>query len=141
MHLFAYGTLMCPKIMTRVAGFLPGSFPARLDHYRRGPLAGVDYPAITPQREACVAGLLYLDLTPEAWLRLDEFEDHIYCRCRINVSLIGGRVMAADSYVIKPEYLDRLGDENWSYFEFLTSGLARFEQGYSGFPDLDLPLA
>lgn len=137
MHLFAYGTLMCPKIMARVAGFLPGSFPARLDHYRRGPLSGVDYPAITPQREASVAGLLYLDLTPEVWLRLDEFEDQIYYRCPVNVSLGAGRTMAADSYVIRPEYLDRLGESEWSYFEFLRSGKQRFEKEYEGFPDPD----
>jgi gamma-glutamylcyclotransferase (GGCT)/AIG2-like uncharacterized protein YtfP len=135
LHLFAYGTLMCPKIMLRVAGFLPGSFPARLDHYRRGPLSGVDYPAITPHRDSSVAGLLYLDLTPEAWLRLDEFEDKIYYRCRVNVSIAAGRTMTANSYVIKQKHLDRLGESEWNYFEFLSSGKERFEKDYEGFPN------
>ena len=137
MHLFAYGTLMCPKIITRVAGFLPGSFPARLDHYRRGPLSGVDYPAITPQRESSVAGLLYLDLTPGTWHRLDEFEDKIYYRTVVNVSVGAGRTMVANSYVIRTEYLDRLGEAEWNYFEFLTSGRKRFEREYEGFPAPD----
>jgi gamma-glutamylcyclotransferase (GGCT)/AIG2-like uncharacterized protein YtfP len=137
MHLFAYGTLMCPEIMARVADTLPASLPARLDHYRRGPLSGVDYPAIVACPGAEVEGLLYLDLPEAAWSRLDEFEDKIYSRQPVRVSLADGRRLAAETYVLKAEYHQRLGRSAWSYEEFLKSGMARFTREYGRFPDSD----
>lgn len=134
MHLFAYGTLMCPEIITRVIGYLPAHQPARLAHYRRGPLSKIDYPAIVPQEHACVSGFLYLDLTSEDWDSLDEFEDEIYYRCPVTVSLTDGHSLAAETYVLRPEYTGRLGDAAWSYAEFLKAGRGRFEKEYSGFP-------
>ena len=135
MHLFAYGTLMCPEIIIRVIGFCPPSAPARLAHYRRGPLLGVEYPAITPQKNAAVTGLLYLDLPPKAWPRLDEFEDRIYYRCTVDVTIEQGEIRSAETYVLRPEHLDRLGESEWDFSEFLDSGRMRFEQEYGHFPE------
>lgn len=162
LHLFAYGTLMCPEIMTRVVTCLPASLPARLDHYRRGPLRGVDYPAIVACPGASVEGLLYLDLPEAAWRRLDEFEDEIYTRqtvtvCRLDQSAFSpppsspdqaslplpegrvrvgseGRQLAAETYVLKDEFRRRLGDSDWSFAEFLKSGKGRFTREYDKFP-------
>ncbi len=134
LHLFAYGTLMCPEIMARVVTSLPASLPARLDHYRRGPLSGVDYPAIVACPGGCVEGLLYLDLPEAAWRRLDEFEAEIYTRKEVTVSLADDRRLAAETYVLKDEYRRRLGPSAWSFEEFLKSAKARFTKEYGNFP-------
>jgi gamma-glutamylcyclotransferase (GGCT)/AIG2-like uncharacterized protein YtfP len=134
LHLFAYGTLMCPEIMIRVVTTLPASLPARLDHYRRGPLLGVDYPAIFACNGAAVDGLLYLDLPEAAWSRLDDFEDKIYSRQPVTVQLADGRRLAAETYVLRDEYHWRLGQAAWSFEEFLKSGQARFTREYDNFP-------
>lgn len=135
MHLFAYGTLMCPEIMARVTGNLPASLPARLDHYRRGPLSGVDYPAIVACPGGRVDGLLYLDLPPAAWARLDQFEDKIYSRQTVTVHLADGRRLGAETYVLKDAYRHRQGLSEWSYEEFLKTGKARFTREYDHFPE------
>ncbi len=137
MNLFAYGTLMCPEIMQRVTGVLPEALPARLDGYRRGPLAGVDYPAIFPRREAGVEGLLYLDLPPWVWPRLDLFEGTTYSRRTVEVTLGDGTNRTAEAYVLNPEYLDRLLEAEWSFTEFLATGKKRFEKDYENFPAAD----
>lgn len=163
MHLFAYGTLMCPEIMAKVVGSLPASFPARLDHYRRGPLSGVEYPAIVACPRAWVEGLLYLELSEGAWRRLDQFEAEIYTRqmvtvCPIDKSVVSplpsqtdqaprhplakgragvgsaNRRLAAETYVLRDEFLQRLGHAEWRYEEFLKSGKARFTREYDNFP-------
>jgi hypothetical protein len=130
---------MCPEIMVRVVGTLPASLPARLDQYRRGPLTGVDYPAIIACKRAAVAGLLYLDLPETAWFRLDEFEDEIYTRQGVTVGLEDDRLLDAETYVLKAEYRQRLGRSAWSYEEFLKSGQARFTRDYGHFPLPDCP--
>lgn len=137
MHLFAYGTLMCPEIMVLVVGSLPASLPAQLNHYRRAPLAGVDYPAIVTCEGARVEGLLYLDLPDTAWARLDQFEDEIYFRHPVKVRLADSRLFSAETYVLKAEYVGRLGRADWSYREFLQSGQARFTREYGNFPQPD----
>jgi gamma-glutamylcyclotransferase (GGCT)/AIG2-like uncharacterized protein YtfP len=134
MHLFAYGTLMCPAIMRRVAGTLPAAQKATLEGYHRGPLDGIVYPAIFPRREARVEGLLYLDLSSSAWPRLDAFEGEIYYRDQVVVTMDDCSRRDAETYILRPEYLDRLGESEWSYAEFLEFGRAGFESEYEKFP-------
>jgi gamma-glutamylcyclotransferase (GGCT)/AIG2-like uncharacterized protein YtfP len=135
LHLFAYGTLMCPEIMARVTGaVLPEALPARLDDFRRGPLAGAEYPAIFPCRGGSVEGLLYLDLPDRTWPRLDDFEGRIYSRERVEVTLADSSRLGSETYVLRPEYLDRLLETEWSYALFLASGLSRFMSNYENFP-------
>jgi len=97
-------------------------------------LARVDYPAITPERNGAVDGLLYLDLPAEAWPRLNAFEDKIYYRSPVKVTLADGSTLAAETYILRPEHLDRLGESEWSYAEFLATARERFELDYVNFP-------
>ena len=44
---------------------------AWLDGYCRRPVIGQAYPGMVPAAGRCVQGVLYLDLPPSAWARLD----------------------------------------------------------------------
>ena len=139
MNLFAYGTLMDPEIMARVSGLRPRSENAALDGYVRKAVRGEVYPAITPRKGARVRGVLYFDLSPEAVERLDRFEGPMYRRRAVTVTAeaAGSEETAAETYVIAPENLDRLSDEDWRFDEFLKNGKGRFQRSYEGYGKLE----
>jgi len=99
------------------------------------PLGAGGLPGHHPQKNGAVTGLIYLDLPPESWPRLDAFEDKIYYRCPVKVILADGSTLAAETYVLRPEYLDHLGEKEWSYAEFLASARERFAKEYQHFPE------
>ena len=136
MNLFAYGTLMCTEIMQQVAGCLPAQLPATLAGYRRSRLRGEEYPAIVGQQGAVVQGVVYLEVPQEAWRRLDRFEGEMYARRPVLVDGAEGKSLAADTYVIRPEFARLLLPAEWSYAEFLRTGRKRFAADYAGFAAL-----
>jgi gamma-glutamylcyclotransferase (GGCT)/AIG2-like uncharacterized protein YtfP len=139
MNLFAYGTLMDPEIMTRVSGVRCRAGKAVLSGYVRRTVRGEVYPAITPRPGETVEGVVYFDLTPEAFDRLDRFEGPMYRRSAVPVAAeaAGSEETAAETYVIAPENLDRLSDEDWRFDEFLKTGKARFQRSYEGYGKLE----
>lgn len=136
MNLFAYGTLMCAEIMQQVAGSLPPAAPAALGNYRRCRISNEEYPAIVGQPGAAVQGLVYLAVPAAAWLRLDRFEGEMYARRTVLVDGADGKSLAADTYVIRDEFAHLLLPAEWSYAEFLRSGMRRFAADYGGFAAL-----
>lgn len=137
MNLFAYGTLMDEEIMARVCGCRPGHRAATLFDYRRHGLADRCYPAIVPQEGARVDGICYLDLPDAAWELLDFFEDELYERKEVRVTMEDGVTLPAETYVCKPEYHDLLEEADWSFEDFLHSNKTQFEQSYDGFESND----
>lgn len=75
MNLFAYGTLLDRKVITRILGRnLPQAVPATLHGYRRYETRA-GYPIILPEAGACCEGAVFFSLTPTDWERLDIYED------------------------------------------------------------------
>jgi gamma-glutamylcyclotransferase (GGCT)/AIG2-like uncharacterized protein YtfP len=132
-NLFTYGSLMCNDIMCRVAGCRASFVSAILKDFRRSTLHGVDYPGIATHPGAEVQGVLYLDLPPEALLRLDIFEGEQYKRQEVQVLTAQGDPSKAMTYIIKPAYNHLLTGEPWSYQNFLDVGKAKFLKAYLGF--------
>ncbi|NMF90823.1 gamma-glutamylcyclotransferase family protein [Aromatoleum petrolei] len=129
-HCFTYGSLMCEDIMSAVTGARSRFVAASLDGYRRQPVRGQAYPGMVPATEACVPGVLYLDLPASAWLRLDRFEGEEYERRQVVVRLQDGRTETAWTYVFRPGYAARLVDGEWEFERFLRTGKARFTAQY-----------
>jgi hypothetical protein len=50
------------------------------------------------------------------------------------VILADGSTLAAETYILRPEYLDRLGETEWSYAEFLAAARERLTKEYRHFP-------
>jgi len=131
-NLFAYGTLMEGATFSLVTGLRRTGEAARLAGYRRGPLHGEAYPGLVRQPGRQVDGVLYRDITPRAWRRLDHFEGRQYRRRRVGVSAAGGPLRAF-TYVLRPRYRARLAPGEWHYDDYLRDGRSGFVAGYRGF--------
>jgi gamma-glutamylcyclotransferase (GGCT)/AIG2-like uncharacterized protein YtfP len=133
---FTYGSLMDEDIMSAVAGVRAAPCSATLDGYRRHPVIGAEYPGMVARAGHQVRGVLYLDLPPAAWPRLDRFEGEEYERRIVEVVLADGTVTRAWTYVFRDELASRLGDGDWDFARFLLEGKTRFVSGYPGFDTL-----
>jgi len=136
-NLFAYGTLKDPEIMIQVSGFQHRSDRATLLNYVRKKVLGEVYPAIIQQNGSVVEGILYYDVSPRAFHRLDMFEGRIYVRTDIVTTLHSGMQIPSQTYVLKASCADRLSDEAWSFETFLRNGKGIFQGTYRGFETLD----
>jgi len=135
-NLFAYGTLMCAEIMRGVAGCLPSTVPGVLLGYRRLAIKGELYPALVAEEGARVEGVVYRTVPEAAWKRLDRFEGEIYSRHSVLIVLQDGGTLAAETYVLRPEFQDLLAQADWDYADFLRNGKTRFQQHYQGYQEL-----
>jgi hypothetical protein len=130
---------MDPEIMARVSGMRCRAGKALLSGYLRRAVRGEVYPAIVARPGEAVDGVVYFDLTPEALDRLDRFEGPMYRRTSVSVTLEAAgneETAAAEAYVIAPENLARLSDEDWRFEEFLKTGKGRFQSSYEGYGKL-----
>ena len=132
-HLFAYGTLICADILAEVAGCRAVGESAVLRGYDRRQVIGADYPGILPQSGGTVEGLVYRDLPPAAWCRLDRFEGEMYRRVTVAVRLASGGKLQVQAYVVRPAWRHRLGVSDWDRDGFLREGKARFRRAYRGY--------
>lgn len=135
-NLFAYGTLMCEDIMQEVSGCTLSHEPATLKGYSRRCVKGEHYPAIVPDREGRVYGVVYRNVPDSAWERLDRFEGEMYARKLVQVEPGEGAILLAATYVVQPEFLDRIETSDWDFAEFLRGGKARFQKHYRGYRSL-----
>lgn len=133
LHLFAYGTLMCPEIFAEVTGLHRSGSPAALHGFRRVRVKNEVYPALIPDPEAVVSGVVYHDLSLNVWTRLDRFEGEMYRRMTVEVRLRDGSVQMAQTYVTDPRFIDCLEDADWSFDDFLSHGKKIFQATYRGF--------
>lgn len=130
---FAYGSLMCPDIMSRVSGLAVPGEPATLAGHARHPVAHEDYPGLVAAPCGRAEGVLYRGLDAAALARLDAFEGEMYERRALRVNLVGGEVVTAWCYVFRERYRDRLLPGDWRFDHFLAVGRARFLARYVGF--------
>ena len=127
---------MCEDIMQEVAGCRLTGGPGILKGFRRRCVKGEFYPALSPDADACVDGVIYRDVPKPAWERLDRFEGGMYLRREVQIELGDGSTAGAETYIVKPEFMDLLEVSEWEFSEFLRSGKARFQKGYKGYRSL-----
>jgi gamma-glutamylcyclotransferase (GGCT)/AIG2-like uncharacterized protein YtfP len=174
MHLFTYGTLMFPEVWQAVVGRQFETTPAQLPGYQIFRVRDAVYPGIIALYPGIIAvnpspsgrgqvrdfsdsrpstldsglspvpGLVYLDVDPESFARLDAFEGHEYIRRSVTVfckddTSPDGRELTADTYIVPTDSAHILTPEPWTAADFLTHGhLAEFLARYSGFNRLDV---
>lgn len=132
---FTYGSLMCPDIMSAVAGLALAGEPGVLAGHARHPVADEDYPGVVADPNGRVDGVLYRGLDAGALARLDRFEGEMYRREAVRVNLVGETVTAW-CYIVRDAYRDRLLPGEWRFDDFLAEGKARFMARYVGFDAL-----
>jgi gamma-glutamylcyclotransferase (GGCT)/AIG2-like uncharacterized protein YtfP len=135
--LFAYGTLMCDDILRDVAGCRLSAVAGTLRGYSRRAVRGEPYPALVPDPEGRVAGVVYRDVPDAAWRRLDRFEGEMYVGQTVEVDLAEGGTLLAQTYVVRPEFRHRLAPSDWDFADFLRHGKARFQSHYVGYRALE----
>lgn len=123
--------------MTQVSGAPHRSSSATLSDYIRKSVKGEVYPAIIEHVGAIVEGILYFDVSPDAFCRIDTFEGPLYVRTGVVVIGNGGKRAAAQTYVLETAQADRLSKEDWRYDTFLTEGKHTFQRTYRGFRKID----
>lgn len=135
-NLFVYGTLMSEEIMLAVSGIKKRGLPAVLERYGRYAIKGERYPAIRPENEESVEGLLFLEIPDPAWRRLDQFEGDMYARKPVDVLLEDGKTASAETYVIQPQFYPCLCTAGWCFDQFLRHHKAGFIREYRGYEAL-----
>ena len=135
-NLFTYGSLMCEDIMLHVSGEKVAYQKARLNDFFCSQIHGETYPGITPAKGEIVEGVLYFDLSLNAFAKLDTFEGEYYERKKIAVHCSSQDLIAATAYIIKPQYNQLLTGNFWRFEDFLRSGKKEFEKNYVGFTQI-----
>jgi len=130
-HLFAYGTLEIPAVMYAVTGQHCPAGVAVLPGYTRYLLANKHYPGIVPQLNAEVEGLLYRNLSPQVWQRLDRYEDDFYQRQQVTVLSARGEPIEAWTYIVPVAQQYLLSQTPWDRRYFTKHRLRRFLAGIS----------
>ncbi|MGD1972791.1 MAG: gamma-glutamylcyclotransferase [Desulfobacterales bacterium] len=137
-HLFAYGTLMCNDIMEEIVGSHLSPVSATLRGYRRMRVKGEHYPALVPDAEQHVEGVVYRNISGASWDRLDQFEGKMYSRKMVQVELNDGQAVPAETYVARAEFMDYLVDAEWDFAEFLRKNKGSFRRSYKGYRALKI---
>jgi gamma-glutamylcyclotransferase (GGCT)/AIG2-like uncharacterized protein YtfP len=135
-HLFVYGTLMCEDIMQEASDCLPEHRKGVLEGYTRLRVRDHVYPGLLPREGNRVDGVVYLDLPASAFERLDRFEGEMYARRTVSIDMDSGGRLTAETYIVRPEYVDRLEEAQWDFSEFLSSGKSKFRAGYAGYQSI-----
>jgi len=135
-NLFAYGTLMCDDIMEEVSGCRLSCAPGTVRGYSRRSVRGEYYPALVRDEKCCVEGVVYRNVPSAAWDRLDRFEGEMYVRQPVQIEMTDGANLPALTYVVRPEFLDRLDESEWNVADFLRNGKERFQREYRGYRHL-----
>jgi gamma-glutamylcyclotransferase (GGCT)/AIG2-like uncharacterized protein YtfP len=135
-NLFAYGTLMCDDIMRDVSGCLLSRVSGTLKGYSRRRVRGELYPAIIADPDSCIDGVVYREVPTAAWERLDRFEGQMYLRQSVQITVNDGTLLHAETYLIKPKFIDCLEASEWDFEEFLQNDKASFERSYKGYREI-----
>jgi gamma-glutamylcyclotransferase (GGCT)/AIG2-like uncharacterized protein YtfP len=128
-HLFAYGTLEIPAVMFAVTGQHYRGEAAVLPDYSRFLLVNKHYPGIVFRQNARVNGVLYRNLSPRVWQRLDRYEDVFYQRQRVKIVTAKGEILNAWTYIIPGNKQHLLSPIPWSRHYFIKHRLRRFIAG------------
>ena len=124
-HLYTYGTLQLPQIMSQIVGRQMLGRPARLTGYVRYRVRDRVYPAIVEAAGEMLMGVVYEQLEPAELERLDHYEGPLYERRTVQVQA-GGATLDACTYVLRAEHVGRLSTEAWDLERFEREHLASY---------------
>lgn len=133
LNLFTYGTLMVPEVFKKITGLLLPNQKAVLNGYDCYLLNKKTYPGIVLSKASETNGVLYFDVTPEIFRKLDLFEGDLYLREKVVVVGENNNTFDAFAYVLKPEAAKYLSQNRWSLENFISNHLNEFIQDDPGF--------
>lgn len=129
MNLFAYGTLLVPRIWEAVTGIPPGrTCEANLPGYQIFRIREGDFPGIveTGETRDTVSGRIFFDLSPDVIDRLDRYEDAFYERVDVSVLSVEGTDEAQTYRIPRSSSALLLTPEKWTLHWFEEEALPRY---------------
>lgn len=123
-NIFTYGSLMFPSVWEQVVRGRCRSVKAVLADHARFAITGETYPGMVMQSGATVDGILYFDVDAADVARLDAFEGVDYRRVAVQLRLVDGSELAAQTYLYNiPQRLLNLAwqAENFDIRRFLET--------------------
>jgi len=124
--LFSYGTLEIPEVISAVTGRTFDSTTAVLPDHARFLLHGETYPGVVHSYRSEVAGVLYSGVDSDSLALLDLFEGEFYRRQTVHVTTRSRRRVAAEAYLVPPEYEVLLSQQPWEREHFVAQHLSGF---------------
>ena len=132
-HIFTYGSLMFEQVWNEVVHGSYRCSPGTVSGFVRRAILHEHYPAMLPgPLSSTVAGVVYLDISTEDLIRLDEFEGSIYQRRGVQV-LTDNNIHAAEAYILKDSYRHLVSDQKWDPEKFQEQTIHQFLGTYFGF--------
>ena len=128
LNVFTYGSLMLSFVFQRVVGRCPPSIEATLEDWRRVRVDNETFPAAVPTEGDQVRGILWLGLSADEIVRLDQFEGEHYQRVSVRVRDFSGENHTAEVY--QWSRTDGLINEPWDIDWFKTVGIKDFSSKY-----------
>ncbi|OIQ03579.1 MAG: hypothetical protein AUK36_03130 [Zetaproteobacteria bacterium CG2_30_59_37] len=128
-RLFAYGTLMCPEIMQKVAGMTLEGIPGLVKNHICLSVRGEAYPGMVKGQGGVVQGLLYT-FSSCLWPVFDAFEGEDYVRKPVTVWLQGGKRELVHAYLFRPACRRLLTRTPWDFGTFLKDHKQSFIVDY-----------
>lgn len=123
---FTYGTLMFPAVMRAVTGRSFEAAPGKVTGFVRQGIRDEVFPGLSAGGEGTVEGVVWFAVDDAAAEALDRFEDWLYDRRSVAVSLDDGRTITADAWIVPPRYADALDGAPWDSARFEREELARY---------------
>jgi hypothetical protein len=104
---------MFPDVWARAAREKCDFQKAVLRGYEARKLQGVTFPGLIEAPGVETPGLLYRNVSPEAMVRLDAYEDDFYVRIPVRVEIEDGSLVPAEAYLISPAHRTFVLPEVW----------------------------
>ncbi|MBN1986540.1 MAG: gamma-glutamylcyclotransferase [Prolixibacteraceae bacterium] len=123
-HLFVYGSLLFPELIEKLTGKNFSFLPAVLFGFQRLAVKGSDYPAIVPEVNKKVDGMLVLDVDRKSMMILTYFEGDEYRKDDV-VVFSENKNFNATAFVWN-ENLKLLEKFDWDLFSFRETSLKAY---------------
>lgn len=112
--------------MLEVSGHRLAREPGILKGYSRRSVKKQYYPAIIPEKESFVDGIVYRNIPDSAWNILDRFEGEMYERHSVAIVLDNRVQLFAETYVVRAGYRQYLDKSDWDFEDFVNNNKANF---------------
>ncbi len=131
-NIFAYGTLMLPEIVEALTGkcFTPRT--AVLCGYSCYAFKDKCYPGIVEEKDGRVEGVFYHDIDERSLSIFDWFEDTLYERRLLTIT-VDGKNTQAFAYVVHEKYRHELDTVFWSPDTFIRDHAAGYVRKCLGY--------
>ena len=123
---------MVPQVWEAVVHHNYSFEVALLSNHQRFTVCNEVYPGLRYLDGCTVEGVVYYDIRTDDLHRLDAFEGNAYERSEVKLMVNSNRIVSAETYLVRSEYLGMLSEEVWTTKQLNKGGLARFLEGYPG---------